>query len=147
MSPWIQAATVGTPLLVAAFGVIGAVWVKRLSRVGEAALARKANAETISIEVNTARGLVDECKLMMAHQRTDYEARLTATRSELAQLAERTRATETRQQTFLIAVAAHAPWDQAVYAAVRSYQPEFPPPPPLHFDGDTCVLLHQGEMP
>lgn len=145
MGTWVQVAAIGTPLLVAALGLVGTVWLKMLSRSTEDAAARKVHAEAVSIEVATARGLVDEVVAMMAHQRTDYEARLTATRNELAAVAERIRVTEERQQAFMSAVAAHTPWDEAAWRALQALHPAYPPPPPLSFDAFTVTWRVEGE--
>lgn len=135
MSVWVDTATVGTPLLVAALGLAATIWAKRLSRRTEDANARKLTAEAASIEVQTARGMLDEVIEMMAHQRTEYETRLTATRADLAVLSERTRITEARQQAFMAALVAHAPWDEAAWAALKTQHPTYPPPPPLTLGG------------
>lgn len=139
-SALVQAATVGTPALVAALGVVGVVWAKRMSRRSEDATARKTHAEAVAIEVQTSRGLVEEVKTLMADQRADYEGRLATTRAELAGLAERTRTTETRQHMLMAALVAHAPWDEAAWAALKSNQPGFPPPPPLDVAGGHQLL-------
>ena len=128
---WGQVVTIGTPIAVAVLGIAGTVWGKALSRRTEDATARKLNAETVSIEVSTARGLVEDVKKLMSDQRVEYESRLAATRSELAALTERFKVVEMRQQMLLAALAAHAPWDQAAHNALRSITPDFPPPPPL----------------
>lgn len=128
---WATGVTVGTPIAVAALGIIGAIWGKRLSRRTEDATARKTYAEASSIEVQTARGLVEDVKKLMLDQRAEYESRLTATRTELGALTDRVKVFEVRQQVLLAMLAAHAPWDEAALAALRSNTPAWPPPPPL----------------
>ncbi len=136
---WGQAVTIGTPVAVAALTIIGTLWAKRLSKRTDDAGARKLNAEATQIEVQTARGLVAEVKELMANQRTDYESRLAATRAELASLSERLKVQELRSQVLVAALAAHGPWDEAAYAALRATVPGYPPPPPLnpHFNPGT----------
>lgn len=131
-----QAATIGTPVLVAALGLLGTLWAKSMTRRTDDATVRKTHAEAVAIEVNTARGLVEQIKEMMADQRVDYEARLATTRAEVQALNERTRATETRQHMLMAALVAHAPWDEAAWAALKASQPDYPPPPPLKGDGN-----------
>lgn len=132
---WDQALTIGTPILVAVLGVVATIWGKRLSRRTEEATARKTNAEAISIEVETARGLIEDVKKAMIDQRTEYEARAVETRTELDTLVERVRLFEVRQQVLLAQLTAHQPWDEAAFAALRATTPGYPPPPPI--DPDT----------
>jgi hypothetical protein len=130
--PWAQAVTIGTPIALGAITVIGTVWAKRMSKRTEDAGARKLHAEATQIEVATARGLVAEVKELMANQRADYEARLAATRAELASISERLKVQELRSQVLVAALAAHGPWDEAAYAALRTTTPGYPSPPPLN---------------
>ncbi len=128
-----------TPIVVATLGVAGTVWGKRLSKRAEQASAVKTEAEAENTNVATARGLVEEVKKLYAEQRAinaeqrvDYEARLAATRVELNTLSERVKTFEQRQVMLFAALAAHAPWDEAAWATLRTTTPGYPAPPPLN---------------
>ncbi len=143
-------------LITAAGGIAGTVWVKRLSRRVDEATAnktesesRKADAETVSIEVSTARGLITDIKSMMADQRTNYETQIDMLRgqseaqiqsvrvqhqADMGALTRRLTGLETRQQSLRSAFVAHRDWDRQATDVLKQVDPDFPAPPPIDFD-------------
>ncbi|MGX6605677.1 hypothetical protein ACWKSP_26615 [Micromonosporaceae bacterium Da 78-11] len=143
-------------LITAAGGVAGTVWVKRLSRRVDEATAsktesesRKADAETVSIEVSTARGLITDIKSMMSDQRTNYESQIDMLRgqseaqiqsvrvqhqADMGALTRRLTGLESRQQSLRSAFVQHGEWDRQATDVLKQVDPDFPAPPPVNFD-------------
>lgn len=122
----------------AVVAAVGAVVVQRMKkRLDEATTVKteaetgKARAETVSIEVATARGLLADVKAMMVEQREHYEQQVDTVRSQhqrdMKVLADRLAGIED-------AVTAHREWDVAATQILRQVQPDFRDPPPLTFD-------------
>ncbi len=139
--------------VIAAVGAVGGtVWVKRMNkRLDDAtttktvAESRKAEAETTSIEVTTARGLLGELKAMLAEQKADFIERETAQRQEwMARDVEKAeqikelqaQSAENREQLRAVrtAFASHSTWDNDAVAALRQHLPGFPDPPAVTFE-------------
>ncbi|GAA0494672.1 hypothetical protein Ade02nite_19930 [Paractinoplanes deccanensis] len=140
---WLPA-VLGT-VIAAAIGAAATVVVARMKRrLDEATTAktvaesRKAEAETVSVEVATARSLIAEIKAMMADQRADYESRLTEVRvrheGDVKALTERVSGVEDRERQLRAAIGAHSMWDSTAVAALRATNPDFPEPPPINLD-------------
>lgn len=92
---------------------------------------RKAAAETVSIEVATARGLLADVKEMMLEQRHHYEGQVQSVRD---QHQKDMRAMQDRLGGIELAVSQHREWDVAASQILRQTQPDFRDPPPLTFD-------------
>lgn len=128
--------------IVAALIAAGAtVVVKRMSRrLDEAttsktvAESRKAEAETVSVEVATARSLIAEIKAMMADQRAEFIQRDTQRAEQLKELTSQVGENREQLRAVRSAFASHAMWDGDAVAALRQHLPSFPDPPPVHFD-------------
>ncbi|GAB3178445.1 hypothetical protein FHX75_11319 [Micromonospora palomenae] len=129
-------------VIAAGGGIVGTVWVKRLNRSVDRALARKstseskkAEAETISLEVATARALIEEIEKMMARQRISYEAQIgelsTRHDRDLRDITERIRTLERREQQLRTALNDHLPWDLETAERIRTVHPDWPDPPPI----------------
>jgi hypothetical protein len=128
-------------VIVAAGGLVGNVWVKRLNRRVDDATAdksmsesRKASAETVSVEVATARGLIAEIQAMMDRQKAEFSAKTAEQTEQIKSLAERMSANEEQQRALRAAFASHETWDRDAVAALRTGQPDWPDPPPVVFD-------------
>jgi hypothetical protein len=122
-------------VIAAVVGAVGTVAVKRMNRrLDEATAVKteaetgKARAETVSIEVATARALLSEVREMMVEQRAGYETQVQSLRTQhqadMRQLADRLGGIEK-------AVAIHREWDLAATAILQQVSPEFQPPPPF----------------
>lgn len=124
--------------LAAVVTAVGAIVVKRMQRrLDEATAVKteaetgKARAETVSIEVATARGLLAEVREMMVEQRAGYETQVQSLRTQhqadMRVFADRLGGIEK-------AIATHREWDVAATEILRQVSPEFRDPPPLTFD-------------
>ena len=143
-------------VLITAFGgIVGTVWVKRLShRVDEATAvkteseSRKADAETASIEVSTARGLIADIKTMMQDQRSNYESQIGMLRgqseaqiqsvvarhqADMGDLTHRLTGLETKMSALRGALLRHRDWDRQATDVLQQVNPKFPQPPPIDF--------------
>ncbi|RKN38246.1 hypothetical protein [Micromonospora endolithica] len=129
-------------VIAAGGGIVGTVWVKRLNRSVDRALARKstseskkAEAETVSLEVATARNLIEEIEKMMARQRLSYESRMGELSArhdrDLHEVNDRIRLLERRERELRDAWNMHAPWDALTVVRVRESDPTWPDPPPI----------------
>jgi hypothetical protein len=128
-------------IITAAGGIVGTVWVKRLNRRLDDATAaktvaesRKADAETISLEVATARGLISDVKQMLNDQRAEFLVRDSQRIEQIKELT--TQVGENREQLRALraSFASHSTWDGDAVAALRQHLPSFPDPPPVNFD-------------
>jgi hypothetical protein len=136
-------------IITAAGGAVGTVLVKRLNRRLDDATAdktgaesRKADAETVSIEVATARGLISDIKTMMSEQREQYEGQIALARGQSEAQIEAVRlqhqadmkAMTERMSGIEGAFARHRAWDDQATAILRQTDGSFPDPPPVRFD-------------
>lgn len=135
---WVPFATAATTVAVPVVTIVGAIWVKRLSKRQEESAAHKTDVEAHSVEVDTARHLLDDVRKMYAEQRTVNADDKIKHAEELAKMEEKVKSVEAnqlatdRKLTVLLAgLAAHAPWDQAAYNALVATTPGYPPPPPI----------------
>lgn len=136
-APWTDAAIIAAPAaVVLAAAVSGVVtWlVRRQSRPVDSATARKTDAETVSIEVATARALLEEVRGMLDHQRAHYERLMAGMQGEMKGLTERVAGSEEQMRALRSAFAAHSTWDADAVAALRTAQPDWPDPPPINLD-------------
>jgi hypothetical protein len=127
-------------LVTAVGGIAGTVWVKRLNqRVDDATAAktaaesRKADAETVSLEVATARSLIAEIKSLMADQRSEYLARDAEKTEQIKELGAQFAENREQLRAIRTAIASHEMWDRDAVAALRQTLPGFPDPPPVNF--------------
>jgi hypothetical protein len=125
-------------VVVAVLGAMGTVAVKRMNRRLDDATtdktkaeSRKAAAETVSIEVATARALLSDVKDMMLEQRQHYEHEVESVRTQHQR---DMRALTDRLGGIERAVSAHRDWDVAATEILRTVSPDFRDPPPLTFD-------------
>jgi muconolactone delta-isomerase/predicted outer membrane lipoprotein len=128
-------------LVTAAGGIVGTVWVKRMNRRLDDATAakttaesRKADAETVSLEVATARSLISEIKAMMADQRAEFSARDSERAGQIKELVTQTSENREQLRALRASFASHSTWDADAVAALRQHLPSFPDPPPVNFD-------------
>lgn len=157
---WAEAATTAPswqtwlPALIAAalaavVTTVGTVAVKRMGRRLDQATAvkteaetGKARAETVSIEVATARALLADVKDMLVDQRQQYESQIAMLQGQQeaqiqsvrVQHQADMRSTAERLSGLEKAVAVHREWDVAATAILRQVNPDFQDPPPLLFD-------------
>ncbi|MBB3099021.1 hypothetical protein FHR83_006727 [Actinoplanes campanulatus] len=128
---------------------MGTIVVKRLNRrLDEATTVKteaetgKARAETVSIEVATARGLLADVKQMMTEQREAYEQQIAMARGQQeaqiqsvrVQHQADMRTMEARLSGVEKAFRRHAEWDDQATTVLRRVHPDFPDPPPVTFD-------------
>lgn len=128
-------------VVVAVITTVGTIVIQRMKRRLDDATTdkttaegRKAQAETVSIEVATARSLIAEVRAMMAEQKADYAAHLSEQDERIKALTERMSAGEEQQRALRAAFSAHETWDRDAVAALRTAQPDWPDPPPVTFD-------------
>lgn len=142
MSGWVPVVSVATPIILGVLSTVGVVWGKRLQRRTDAAAAAKLTAEAQSVEVATARSLLEDVRELYAEQRTQHREDIVAVRGELAavkeahrveldQVKEQHRDTHHRLMTLIGQLARHRPWDEAAYEALVAVTPAYPPPPPI----------------
>lgn len=149
---WVPIATTVTTIAVPVLGLIGGIWLKRLSRRTDEAVAKreeatgkreeatahKTDVEAKSTEVDIARQLLDDVREMYAEQRQVNENDKVKHAAELATMEQKVKSVEANQLTtdrkltvLLAGLAAHQPWDDAAYAAMTAITPGYPPPPPI----------------
>lgn len=119
---------VGT-VLTAVLAGVGAWLVRRQGKKVDEASVRKTAAETTSIEVATARALIEEVRGMLDSQRAHYERLMAGMQGELKGLTERVASNEEQQRVLRSAFSAHKTWDDDATAALRTFQPDWPEPP------------------
>ena len=125
-------------IVAAVVGAVGTIAVKRMNRrLDEATTVKteaeggKARAETVSIEVATARGLITEIREMMTEQRAGYETQVQSLRTQhqadMKGVVDRLSGLEQ-------AISRHREWDIAATEILRTVRADFEAPPPLTFD-------------
>ncbi len=143
---WATLVTTLGVVLAAGLTALGTVLVRRANRrldeanarVAEAG-ARHSDAETASLEVKTARDVLETVKLyfseLLATQKAEYEGRLDALRArhdaEIRAVSDRLTRMEDRERQRDILSAAHRPWDAEALAKLRADDPAYPPYPPI----------------
>lgn len=135
--------------LAAVVTAMGTVAVKRMGRrLDEATTVKteaetgKARAETVSIEVATARALLSDVKDMLVDQRQQYETQIAMLQGQQEALIQSVRvrhdadmrSMQDRLGGIETAWAAHREWDVAATQILRQVEPDFRDPPPLTFD-------------
>lgn len=135
--------------LAAVVTAVGTVVVKRMNRrldeattVKTEAETKKAAAETVSIEVATARGLLADVKAVMVEQREAYEQQIAMARGQQEAQIQSVRVQHEADMRGLAARlsgiekswAEHRAWDVAATEVLRQSNPDFPDPPPVTFD-------------
>lgn len=125
-------------VIVAVITTVGTIAVKRMNRrlddattVKTETETKRAAAETVSIEVATARGLLADVKTMMVEQREHYAGQVESVRN---QHQHDMKALQDRLGGIESAIATHRDWDVAATQILRQVSPEFRDPPPLTFD-------------
>ena len=97
--------------------------------------AKKAVAETNSIEVNTVRDVLNEMN--------QYRGTLTA---QISELADKIKVLEDRERHMLTRAATHEAWDRMSFSMLLQLNPNHPPPPPLvSLDDLEALEDHQHE--
>lgn len=123
---------------VIAVGAIGGIvnyLIKRQGRGVDDATARKTEAETVAVEVKTARELLADVKSYFTDRLTEQAADHARETAELNRriddLSKRVLSVETASQALRAAWDIHRAWDVRAYEALRITHPDYPPPPML----------------
>jgi len=121
-----------------ASGAIAALvnWlIRRQGRGIDDATARKTEAETVAVEVKTARELLADVKTYfterLAEQAANHARETGDLRARIDDLSERMRSVEHASQALRVAWAVHRAWDLKAYEALQADHPDFPPPPAM----------------
>jgi uncharacterized protein HemX len=119
-----------------AVAVVGAAvnyLMKRQSKGADDATARKTEAETVAVEVKTARELLAEVKSYfsdrLTEQAADHKLEVESLNRKIDDLSRRVESVETQSRTIRQAWQIHDAWDKAAYEALRTSHPDYPPPP------------------
>jgi hypothetical protein len=131
----------GTVALITASGLFASAaiagvvnWlIKRQGKGGDDATARKTEAETVAVEVRTARELLADVKTYFSERLTEQAADHARETAELNRriddLSQRVDTVETASRALRVAWDVHRAWDIRAYEALRATHPDYPPPP------------------
>lgn len=106
-------------------GALGAVIVKAMARQVDDATAKQTLAAANKTEVDMLLSIIKEVRESEAKKDTRIDA-----------LEQRLDKLEERERHMLTRAAVHEAWDVLSWQALRSLNPEHPPPPPLADDAD-----------
>lgn len=119
-----------------ASGAIAALvnWlIKRQGKSIDDATARKTEAETVAVEVRTARELLADVKTYfserLAEQAANHQRETAELNRRIDDLSQRVQTVETASRALRHAWTLHQAWDVRAYETLRTSHPDFPPPP------------------